>query len=109
MAKLQSVEHESVWREFALGKAVYEKYMSLAKNVMHFEKIWFANWKESVDIVAMQHLKAPIFSKHAETGRSTASQQRVAVRTSTHLYCFSVHVHSLPAHPSRLMDACRCC
>lgn len=48
-----------------VGRDVHEKYMSLAKQMMYFEKHWFSNWSETIDKVAMEHLKQPILREDA--------------------------------------------
>ena len=55
--------------EEEVGRDVNDKYMSLAKQMMYFEKQWFSNWSENVDKIAMEHLKQPILRENSEDGR----------------------------------------
>lgn len=55
--------------EEEVGRDVNDKYMSLAKQMMYFEKKWFSEWSENVDKVAMEHLKQPILKEDAAGGR----------------------------------------
>jgi dynein heavy chain len=52
--------------EEQVGRDVHDKYMSLAKQMMYFEKQWFNSWSESIDKVAMEHLKQPILREDGE-------------------------------------------
>lgn len=45
------------------------KFKALARSIMLYEKRWFSGWSESINTVAMQHLKQPIFRRNADTKR----------------------------------------
>ncbi|KAL6757976.1 dynein heavy chain, N-terminal region 1-domain-containing protein, partial [Haematococcus lacustris] len=62
MVKLQSTE-EAIIRATEIGQSVESKFRAFAKSIMYFEKRWFATWSESINTVAMQHLKQPIFRR----------------------------------------------
>lgn len=40
-----------------IGQRVEAAFRALAKSIMVYEKRWFATWSESINSVAMQHLK----------------------------------------------------
>nr|Q9SMH3.1 RecName: Full=Dynein-1-alpha heavy chain, flagellar inner arm I1 complex; AltName: Full=1-alpha DHC; AltName: Full=Dynein-1, subspecies f [Chlamydomonas reinhardtii]CAB56598.1 1-alpha dynein heavy chain [Chlamydomonas reinhardtii] len=68
MAKLLSTEEEII-RTTELGQAVESKFKSFARSVMLTEKKWFSSWSDSINGVAMQHLKQTIFRRSAATNR----------------------------------------
>ncbi|GBG66229.1 hypothetical protein CBR_g57832 [Chara braunii] len=45
------------------GHEVHKKYVALARQMMVFEKTWFANWKNTVDVATLAYLKQPIIRK----------------------------------------------
>lgn len=45
------------------------KFRALAKGILLYEKRWFSGWSESINGVAMQHLKQPIFKRNANHGK----------------------------------------
>ncbi|KAK3269901.1 Dynein heavy chain cytoplasmic, partial [Cymbomonas tetramitiformis] len=54
------------------GHEVQRKYIALAKAMVVFEKHWFTQWRETVDNMAMQHLKQAIIKRETnEHGVST--------------------------------------
>lgn len=57
-----------LWAPTEIGQNVEAKFRSFAKSIMYYEKRWFSGWSESINSVAMQHLKQPIFKRSAETG-----------------------------------------
>jgi dynein heavy chain, axonemal len=66
MAKLMTMEEVMMAEE--IGQQVHAKYLALARSVMYFEKHWFSGWRDSINSIAMQHLKQPVFKKDASTG-----------------------------------------
>lgn len=67
MAKLLGTEEEII-RTTELGQGVEAKFKAFARAVMGLEKRWFGGWSDSINGVAMQHLKQTIFRRSAETG-----------------------------------------
>lgn len=68
MSKLSAVEPEGTWRQLPVGQQVHERYTTLAKQVLQFEKLWFQGWRDNVDNAAMRYLKQPIFTRQPDTG-----------------------------------------
>ncbi|KXZ49756.1 DHC2 protein [Gonium pectorale] len=68
MAKLLSTEEEIV-RTTEVGQAVEAKFKAFARAVMQTEKKWFSGWSDSINGVAMQHLKQTIFRRNSTTNR----------------------------------------
>ena len=64
MIKLQSTEEEII-RNTEIGQSVEQKFKTFAKGIMYCEKRWFSSWSESINTMAMQHLKQPIFRRSA--------------------------------------------
>eukprot|EP00899_Mesostigma_viride_P018540 jgi/Mesvir1/26688/Mv20468-RA.1 len=62
--KLATMEAEMLKED--IGHEVQRKYTALAKSMMLFEKQWFGQWRDTVDALAMQHLKQPIIRKEAD-------------------------------------------
>jgi hypothetical protein len=52
-----------------IGQNVEAKFRTLAKGIMFYEKRWFSGWSESINGVAMQHLKQPIFRRNTTANR----------------------------------------
>lgn len=46
------------------------KFKAFAKSIMHFEKKCFSSWNESINSIAMGHLKHPILRRNPETGEA---------------------------------------
>ncbi len=51
-----------------IGQNVETKFKAFAKSIMTFEKRCFSQWSESINSIAMSHLKHAIFKKNPETG-----------------------------------------
>jgi dynein heavy chain, axonemal len=67
MSKLYLVEDEMMALE--LGHKVNHKYLSLARQVMNFEKGLFKQWLSSIDSVTLAYLKLNILSRDPTTSR----------------------------------------
>lgn len=76
MAKLLSTEEDMI-RTTEVGQAVEAKFKAFARSVMLTEKKWFSTWSESINAVAMQHLKQTIFRRNATTSESQGSHAAV--------------------------------
>lgn len=61
---------QEIIRTTELGQAVESKFKSFARSVMLTEKKWFSSWSDSINGVAMQHLKQTIFRRSAATSES---------------------------------------
>ncbi|GLI59150.1 hypothetical protein VaNZ11_000978 [Volvox africanus] len=68
MSKLLSTEEEIV-RTTEVGQAVEAKFKAFARAVMQTEKKWFSGWSDTINGVAMQHLKQTIFRRNPTTNR----------------------------------------
>ncbi len=68
MQKLSRTEDDII-RTTDIGQRVEQAFRTFAKSIMLYEKRWFSTWSESINGVAMQHLKQAIFKRSAETGR----------------------------------------
>ncbi len=75
MAKLLSTEEDMI-RTTEVGQAVEAKFKAFARSVMLTEKKWFSTWSESINAVAMQHLKQTIFRRNATTSESQGRNAR---------------------------------
>ena len=51
-----------------LGQSVETKFKRFAKTVLFYEKRKYAAWSESINSVAMTHLKQNLLKKDPETG-----------------------------------------
>ena len=67
MSKLYGVEHEMMALE--LGQQVNQKYLSLARQVMNFEKQLFRQWVANVDTAALAYLKLNILARKPDTNK----------------------------------------
>lgn len=52
-----------------MGQMVELKFKGCARAIMAAEKRWWAGWSESINSVAMTHLKHTIFTRNAETSK----------------------------------------
>ena len=57
---------------------VHAKYITLARSMQGFEKLWFNQWQEKIDQLAVQHLKQPILKEDPDTKRSVTLHLDVA-------------------------------
>lgn len=94
MSKLTAVEPEGSWRQLPVGQQVHERYMVLAKQMLDYEKQWFQGWKETVDSIAMKHLKQPIFTRHAVTGQHPGSHWYACSASATTVAILYPAAHS---------------
>lgn len=67
MNKLSVIEEEIMQLE--LGNEVNRQYMSIARQVMTYEKILLNQWIANVDSMAMNYLKMNILARDADTGK----------------------------------------
>ena len=66
MNKLLGMEADI--RSEEAGRDVHDRYMSLARMVLAFEREKFGVWAESADNIAMQHLKQSILRREGKEG-----------------------------------------
>ena len=78
MSKLYQVEDEMMALE--LGQEVHHKYMSLARQVMNFEKGLYQQWLSSSDTAALSYLKLNILTRDAESGKIVVNFSNDLVR-----------------------------
>lgn len=67
MNKLSVIEDEIMQLE--LGNEVNRQYMSIARQVMTYEKILLKQWIANVDSMAMNYLKMNILARDADSGK----------------------------------------
>jgi dynein heavy chain, axonemal len=67
MNKLSVIEDEFMLLE--LGNEVHRQYMSIARQVMTYEKILLKQWVANIDSVAMNYLKMSILARDVDTGK----------------------------------------
>ncbi len=79
MAKLAAVEPEGEWRSLPAGMQVHERYTSLARQVMEYERMCFGAWRDAVDSAVLRFLKQPILVRDADTGECLRVRVLVAV------------------------------
>ena len=65
---MQTLRHPSS-APAEIGQNVEAKFRAFARSVMLYEKGLFSSWSDSINAVAMQHLKQPIFRRNAKTSR----------------------------------------
>jgi len=53
-----------------LGQSVETKFKRFAKTILFFEKRSYASWSESINAVAMVHLKQNLLKRDPETGEA---------------------------------------
>ncbi|PNH08033.1 Dynein-1-alpha heavy chain, flagellar inner arm I1 complex [Tetrabaena socialis] len=68
MTKLLSTEEEII-RTTEVGQAVEAKFKAFARSVMLTEKKWYSGWSDTINAVAMQHLKQTIFRRNPTNNR----------------------------------------
>lgn len=68
MAKLCTAQPSGEWRATPAGTAVHDRYLSLARCVMHYERDAFRAWAAGADAAAIAALKQPILAKDAASG-----------------------------------------
>jgi dynein heavy chain, axonemal len=71
MCKLSQVEDEMMALE--LGHEVNQKYLSLARQVMKFEKALYQGWLANIDADALSHLKLNILARDDLTKKITVN------------------------------------
>jgi dynein heavy chain, axonemal len=78
MTKLNVIEDEIMQLE--LGNEVNRQYMSIARQVMTYEKILLKQWTANVDSIAMNYLKMNILSRDPNTGKIIVSFNKGLVK-----------------------------